>query len=59
MREINRKVFRNWLVGTYAEYAYNGLEEALQPENAKKCKKFSHEVLLFMEKHNIINPELK
>ena len=57
---MDRKVFRRWLMGIYTEYAFgDNWSESLKPENAKKAKRFSHEVLLFMEKHDIINPKLK
>ena len=49
--EVDRHTFRTWLVGVYCEYAFDKLEDALIVENAKKAKKFSHEVLRFMDMH--------
>lgn len=55
--KVDRHVFRQWLCGIYSEYA--NPNDMFDFEKAKKAKRFSHEVLAFMDKHNVINPEIK
>lgn len=54
--KIDKEVFRQWLVGIYFEYAYDGNWEAIfmDRDKAIKARKFSYEVLNFLEHHDLI-----
>jgi hypothetical protein len=52
---ITKHTFRQWLVGLYAEYAYdNKFEAMIEEKNAKKAQRFSFEVLDFLEQHDLL-----
>ena len=52
---ITKHTFRQWLVGLYSEYAYdNKFEDMIKEENAKKARRFSFEVLNFLEQHDLL-----